>query len=76
MTGAANQSIMTIIPKEALAVLLTPTKDDRTFWSTQLGSPLESTEPNAPTTRGSVLTSSSQGAASALTSYAPLMVPC
>lgn len=57
MIGAANQWIMMIIPKGALAVLLTLTKDDRTFWYTQLRSSQESTELNMLTTRGSVLTS-------------------
>lgn len=58
MFGAADQFIMTIIPKEALAVLLTLGKDDRTFWSRQFGSSEEPTELNMLTTRGSVATTS------------------
>lgn len=47
---------MTIIPKEALAVLLTLAKVDRSFWSTQLRSSEELTELSMLATRGSVAT--------------------
>lgn len=58
MIRAADQFVTTIILKEALAVLLTLIKDDRTFWSTQIGSSEEPIELDMLTSRSGVATTS------------------